>query len=140
MILIETVAFSYLINRTNIVFVQELVTLLDKTLVEHFKRQEERAGKRAGGEEDYDEGVEEQLEDEDDEDVYILSKVIKKILGVMYNILHLRKFSGLNPVMRIRIKLMLIRIRIFDRLCEKTDPTQCVNKSVISVFKNTIFW
>ena len=38
-------------------------------------RQTERAGKRQGGEEDYDEGVEEQLEDEDDEDVYILSKV-----------------------------------------------------------------
>jgi len=54
---------------------EETVNLLDKTLVEHFKRQEERAGKRALGEEDYDEGVEEQLEDEDDEDVYILSKV-----------------------------------------------------------------
>ena len=40
-----------------------------------FFRQTERAGKRQGGEEDYDEGVEEQLEDEDDEDVYILSKV-----------------------------------------------------------------
>jgi len=54
---------------------EESVNLLDKTMVEHFKRQEERASKRAGGEEDYDEGVEEQLEDEDDEDVYILSKV-----------------------------------------------------------------
>ena len=48
---------------------------MEKTLIEHFKREEERAGKRAGGEEDYDEGVEEQLVDEDDEDVYILSKV-----------------------------------------------------------------
>lgn len=54
---------------------EEAVTLLDKTMVEHFKRAEERAGKRAGGEEDYDEGVEEQLEDENEEDVYILSKV-----------------------------------------------------------------
>ena len=30
--------------------------MLDKTLVEYFKRQEERVVKRAGGEEDYDEG------------------------------------------------------------------------------------
>ena len=33
------------------------------------------SGKRAGGEEDYDEGVEEELENEDEEDVFILSKV-----------------------------------------------------------------
>ena len=26
-------------------------------MIEHYKRQEERAGKRAGGEEDYDEGL-----------------------------------------------------------------------------------
>jgi len=54
---------------------EETVKILEKTMENHFKRQEERAGKRQGGEEDYDEGVEEQLEDEDDEDVYILSKV-----------------------------------------------------------------
>ncbi len=29
---------------------------LPQTMTEHFKRQEERASKRAGGEEDYDEG------------------------------------------------------------------------------------
>ena len=46
-----------------------------KKYIIYFCRQTERAGKRQGGEEDYDEGVEEQLEDEDDEDVYILSKV-----------------------------------------------------------------
>ena len=46
-------------------------------LTPNWTRQTERAGKRQGGEEDYDEGVEEQLEDEDDEDVYILSKVEK---------------------------------------------------------------
>merc|ERR1719284_597470 len=54
---------------------EELVKILDKTMEEHFKKQQERAGKRQGGEEDYDAEVEEQLEDEDDEDVYILSKV-----------------------------------------------------------------
>ena len=83
---------------------EETIKLLDKTLDQHYVRwsfevekgsldsgqckvlkksdsnwirQTERAGKRQGGEEDYDEGVEEQLEDEDDEDVYILSKVEK---------------------------------------------------------------
>lgn len=51
------------------------MNLLEKTMIEHSSRRGgERAAKRAGGE-DYDEGVEEQLEDEDDEDVYILSKV-----------------------------------------------------------------
>ena len=54
---------------------EELVKILDKTMEEHFKKQQERAGKRQGGEEDYDAEVEEQLEDEDDEDVYTLSKV-----------------------------------------------------------------
>jgi len=53
----------------------EAVGLIEKAMVEHFKRAEERAGKRTGGEEDYDDGVEEQLVNEDDEDVYILSKI-----------------------------------------------------------------
>merc|ERR1712130_1065867 len=43
---------------------EETIKLLDKTLDQHYVRQTERAGKRQGGEEDYDEGVEEQLEDE----------------------------------------------------------------------------
>ena len=49
---------------------EETVKILDKTMTEHYKRREERAGKRQSGEEDYDEGVEEQLKNEDDEDVY----------------------------------------------------------------------
>ena len=52
---------------------EETIKLLDKTLEQHYVRQTERAGKRQGGEEDYDEGVEEQLEDEDDEDVDVVS-------------------------------------------------------------------
>merc|ERR1740128_460652 len=55
---------------------EELVTLLDKTLVEYFKRQEERVVKRAGGEEDYDEGVEEQLVEQDEEE-----RVVKRAGG-----------------------------------------------------------
>jgi len=52
---------------------KELVEIMSSTIKQHFERQEERNGKR--GDEDYDEGVEEQLVDEDDEDVYTLSKL-----------------------------------------------------------------
>jgi hypothetical protein len=51
----------------------ELVKIMTTTVTEHFERQTERNGKRS--DEDYDEGVEEQLVDEDDEDVYTLSKL-----------------------------------------------------------------
>lgn len=50
-----------------------LITVLDKFLKEHFERAEERQLKRK--DEDYDELVEEELLDEDDEDVFLLSKV-----------------------------------------------------------------
>lgn len=52
---------------------QHLMQLMDKQLQTHFKRQEDRQEKRR--DEDYDEDVEETLLDEDDEDVYILSKI-----------------------------------------------------------------
>ncbi|XP_041352900.1 importin-5-like [Gigantopelta aegis] len=51
----------------------ELISSLDKLLGEHFKRQDERAQKR--NDEDYDEVLEESLLEEDDEDVYVLSKI-----------------------------------------------------------------
>ncbi|XP_076311257.1 importin-5-like isoform X2 [Tachypleus tridentatus] len=51
----------------------ELLKVLDKSLGDHFERARERQEKRK--DEDYDELVEEELIDEDDEDVYILSKV-----------------------------------------------------------------
>ncbi|XP_013772605.1 importin-5-like [Limulus polyphemus] len=51
----------------------ELLKVLDKSLRDHFERARERQEKRK--DEDYDELVEEELIDEDDEDVYILSKV-----------------------------------------------------------------
>ncbi|XP_013780072.1 importin-5-like [Limulus polyphemus] len=51
----------------------ELLKVLDKSLKDHFERAQERQEKRK--DEDYDEIVEEELLDEDDEDVYILSKV-----------------------------------------------------------------
>ncbi|XP_071439915.1 importin-5 [Hetaerina americana] len=51
----------------------ELIRILDKILKEHFDRAVARLEKRK--DEDYDEVVEEQLADEDNEDVFILSKV-----------------------------------------------------------------
>ncbi|XP_040281224.1 importin-5 [Bufo bufo] len=52
---------------------EELGGMLKSKLEEHFKNQELRQVKRQ--DEDYDEQVEESLQDEDDNDVYILTKV-----------------------------------------------------------------
>ncbi|XP_052402072.1 importin-5 [Carassius gibelio] len=52
---------------------EELSGILKGKLEEHFKNQEVRQAKRQ--DEDYDEQVEETLQDEDDNDVYILTKV-----------------------------------------------------------------
>ncbi|KAL1022067.1 hypothetical protein UPYG_G00021780 [Umbra pygmaea] len=52
---------------------EELGGILKGKLEEHFKNQELRQAKRQ--DEDYDEGVEEALQDEDENDVYILTKV-----------------------------------------------------------------
>uniref|UniRef100_A0A671T1C8 Importin-5-like n=1 Tax=Sinocyclocheilus anshuiensis TaxID=1608454 RepID=A0A671T1C8_9TELE len=52
---------------------EELGGILKGKLEEHFKNQEVRQAKRQ--DEDYDEQVEETLQDEDDNDVYILTKV-----------------------------------------------------------------
>ncbi|XP_076164575.1 karyopherin beta 3 [Ptiloglossa arizonensis] len=51
----------------------DLLHILDKLLNKHFERAVARLEKRK--DEDYDEVVEEQLADEDDEDVYTLSKI-----------------------------------------------------------------
>ncbi|ESP04937.1 hypothetical protein LOTGIDRAFT_184912 [Lottia gigantea] len=51
----------------------KLIEIIDKLFVDHFQRQEERQEKRK--DEDYDEDLEETLLDEDDTDVYVLSKV-----------------------------------------------------------------
>uniref|UniRef100_A0A672RNX8 Importin-5-like n=1 Tax=Sinocyclocheilus grahami TaxID=75366 RepID=A0A672RNX8_SINGR len=52
---------------------EELGGIMKGKLEEHFKNQEARQAKRQ--DEDYDEQVEETLQDEDDNDVYILTKV-----------------------------------------------------------------
>jgi len=109
---------------------EETIKLLDKTLDQHYVRQTERAGKRQGGEEDYDEGVEEQLEDEDDEDVYILSKVgdVMHAVFSQYKAAWLPQFERLLP----KVSQLLEPARpwsdlqwglcIFDDLVEYTGP------------------
>ncbi|RWS08235.1 importin-5-like protein [Dinothrombium tinctorium] len=57
----------------NVQHYDALVKVLDVHLKDHFSRSQQRSEKRK--DEDYDEGVEETLVDEDDEDVYVLSKV-----------------------------------------------------------------
>lgn len=52
---------------------QEVGTTLNDMFEQHFKRQQERQEQRK--DEDYDDVVEEGLQDEDDDDVYLLSKV-----------------------------------------------------------------
>ncbi|KPI93520.1 Importin-5 [Papilio xuthus] len=60
---------------------EEVLRILNKLLTEHFKRATERRQKRA--DEDYDEVVEEQLADEDNEDVYGLSRVADVLHALM---------------------------------------------------------
>lgn len=110
---------------------EETIKIIDKTMVEHFKRQEERAGKRQGGEEDYDEGVEEQLEDEDDEDVYILSKVGDVVHSIFsqYREAWLPQFERLLPQFSKLLEPgrpwsdLQWGLCIFDDLVEYTGPT-----------------
>ncbi|CAK1548631.1 unnamed protein product [Leptosia nina] len=59
----------------------EVLRILNKLLTEHFERATERRQKRA--DEDYDEVVEEQLADEDNEDVYGLSRVADVLHSMM---------------------------------------------------------
>ncbi|XP_028039951.1 importin-5 [Bombyx mandarina] len=59
----------------------EVLRILNKLLTEHFERATERRQKRA--DEDYDEVLEEQLADEDNEDVYSLSRVADVLHALM---------------------------------------------------------
>ncbi|XP_023934112.1 importin-5 [Bicyclus anynana] len=59
----------------------EVLRILNKLLTEHFERATQRREKRA--DEDYDEVVEEQLADEDNEDVYGLSRVADVLHALM---------------------------------------------------------
>ena len=83
---------------------KELVNIITSTIKQHFERQEERNKKRV--DEDYDEGVEEQLVDEDDEDVYTLSK-----LGDLFHALFSTHKEAFLPVFD-QLLLLVIKLLV----------------------------
>merc|ERR1719278_2559790 len=106
----------------------ELVQIIVSTIAQHFERQLERNQKRK--DEDYDEGVEDQLVDEDEEDVYTLSK-----LGDLFHALfstHKEKFLPVFDQLLIHVNKLLEPTRpwsdrqwglcIFDDVIEYTGP------------------
>ncbi|EAT37896.1 AAEL010159-PA [Aedes aegypti] len=66
---IETLGAACLSKET----MDEVLKIIDKFMNLHFQKEEKRALARK--EEDYDEGVEEQLAEEDDADIYLLSRI-----------------------------------------------------------------
>ncbi|XP_072034276.1 importin-5-like [Amphiura filiformis] len=108
---------------------QEVAKTIHEMLEQHFKRQSERQEQRK--DEDYDDVVEENLQDEDDDDVYILSKVsdvIHAILGTQGDV-GLPMFEQLLPLL---VKLLAPErpytdkqwgICIFDDLLEYCGPS-----------------
>merc|ERR1719278_2069592 len=106
----------------------ELVQIIVSTITQHFERQLERNQKRK--DEDYDEGVEDQLVDEDEEDVYTLSK-----LGDLFHALfstHKEQFLPVFDQLLIHVNKLLEQSRpwsdrqwglcIFDDVLEYTGP------------------
>ncbi|EDW67063.1 importin-5 [Drosophila virilis] len=53
---------------------KQVLEIINKYVLEHFERADKRLAART--EEDYDDGVEEELAEQDDTDIYILSKVV----------------------------------------------------------------
>lgn len=53
---------------------KQVLEIINKYVLEHFERADKRLAAR--NEEDYDDGVEEELAEQDDTDIYILSKVV----------------------------------------------------------------
>ncbi|CAH2099620.1 unnamed protein product [Euphydryas editha] len=81
----------------------EVLRILNKLLTEHFERATERRQKRA--DEDYDEVVEEQLADEDNEDVYGLSRVAD-VLHALMSAYHENFFPHLDSLLPHLVQLL----------------------------------
>lgn len=61
-------------NCLNEASMKQVLEIVNKFVLDHFERADKRLAVR--GEEDYDDGVEEELAEQDDTDIYILSKVV----------------------------------------------------------------
>uniref|UniRef100_A0A2M3ZYW0 Putative karyopherin importin beta 3 n=1 Tax=Anopheles triannulatus TaxID=58253 RepID=A0A2M3ZYW0_9DIPT len=101
---IETLGAACLSNES----MEEVLRLIDKFVTAHFEKEEKRA--QARREEDYDDGVEERLAEEDDADIYLLSRITDIIhaLFVTYKEAFLPSFQRLVPH--------------FAKLLEPTNP------------------
>jgi len=109
-------------------YMSQVFKFLKSTITQHLDRQEERNSKRK--DEYYDEDVEDQLVDEDEEDVYTLSK-----LGDLFHALfstHKEKFLPVFDQLLIHVNKLLEPTRpwsdrqwglcIFDDVLEYTGP------------------
>ena len=103
------------INQTNLT--------LKKYLEEHFQNVEERKQRR--GDEDYDDGVEKELIEEDDEDCYVLSKISEVIhsLFVVFKEAFLPYFELLLP--------LFIKLAGADRSYTEVQWSICIMDDVI---------
>uniref|UniRef100_A0A182VXX6 Importin N-terminal domain-containing protein n=1 Tax=Anopheles minimus TaxID=112268 RepID=A0A182VXX6_9DIPT len=121
---IETLGGACLSNEA----MEEVLKIIDKFMKQHFEKEEKRA--QARKEEDYDDGVEEQLAEEDDADIYLLSRISDIIhsLFVTYKDAFLPSFQRVVPHF---VKLLQASnpwadrqwgLCIFDDVIEYTGP------------------
>ncbi|XP_060681846.1 importin-5 [Hemiscyllium ocellatum] len=108
---------------------EELGNIMKGKLEEHFKNQELRQAKRQ--DEDYDEQVEENLQDEDDSDVYILTK-ISDILHSMFSCYKDKVLPWFEQILPLIVNLICPHrpwadkqwgLCIFDDVIEHCSPT-----------------
>lgn len=108
---------------------EELGNIMKGKLEEHFKNQELRQAKRQ--DEDYDEQVEENLQDEDDSDVYILTK-ISDVLHSMFSCYREKVLPWFEQILPLIVNLICPHrpwadkqwgLCIFDDVIEHCSPT-----------------
>lgn len=108
---------------------EELGNIMKGKLEEHFKNQELRQAKRQ--DEDYDEQVEENLQDEDDSDVYILTKV-SDVLHSMFSCYREKVLPWFEQILPLIVNLICPHrpwadkqwgLCIFDDVIEHCSPT-----------------
>lgn len=81
----------------------EVLKIIEKFMVQHFEKSDKRA--QARKDDDYDDGVEEQLAEEDDQDTYLLSK-IADIIHSLFATNKSNFLSNFNKVVPHFVKLL----------------------------------
>jgi hypothetical protein len=105
------------------VMMQATLDTMEYLFEQHFKRQDERLEKR--NDEDYDEGVEEMLQDENEGDVYLLSKIADMIHALFstYRANFLPAFDKIVP--------FVVRLLPLDRPASDRQWGICIFDDVI---------